>query len=118
MEINRELLLAEHNNPKDEVYQFCKKNGIEITWDSARFRTEFWNEILLDGKMTIQVQQGIKLSQFLNAIQLIAKDYRTEEFPDDLEDFWICTGETKEDEKRFMKFVERYSDVLGIKTKK
>lgn len=95
-------------NETDEVYRFCKDNNIEIGWDQDSI--EVWNEILLDGRLVIQVQSDIKLSQFLNAIRLMAKDYNTQEFPDEFEDFWIRTG----NEKRFNEFVERHAQVLGI----
>lgn len=106
-------MYIDRNNNNDEVQKFCKENNIEYSWDWNR-KNGVWNEILFDGKILMQINQGITLNQFLNVINILSKDFYAKDFPDDGIEFEVCMIQDKEYEKLFAKFIERYADVFKI----
>ena len=114
-EINQVIIdsinpLSENPNPSDEVFAFCKKNKISVSWDFSRRLGVVWNEIYMDDKLLMQIDQGITLKQFLRVIKKLHKDFDSNDFPDK-------PGEKKfdftcQDKELFDKFVKKYKTIL------
>ena len=102
--------LSENPNPKDEVFAFCKKNKISVSWDFNRRLGVVWNEIYMDDELLMQIDQGITLKQFLRVIKKLNKDFDSNDFPHK-------PGEKKfdftcKDKELFNKFVKKYKTIL------
>ncbi len=91
-----------------EVFQFCKQHNIECSWDLNRRDSVAWTDILLDGKLVMQVQSNATVESFKACMKLMVEDFDREDFPIGGEDFFI----NADDEKIFLKFIERYKDIL------
>jgi hypothetical protein len=99
------------DNPSaDEVFSFCKENGISVTWDFSRKLGVAWNEIMFDDKLLMQIDRGITLKQFLRVIKALHKDFNETDFP-------TKPGEkdfdfTCQDKELFDKFVKKHKKIL------
>jgi len=110
--LNENNMYIDRNNNNDEVQKFCKDNDIDFSWDWDN-KNGVWNEILFDGKLLMQITQGISVEQFKNVIKILSNNFYVTEFPDDVH-FTICVKQNKEYESLFAKFLERYADVFKI----
>ena len=106
-------MYLDRNNYNDQVQKFCKENNIEHSWD-FNSKNGTWNEILFDGKLLMQITQGITVEQFKNVITILSKNFYSTEFPDNGIYFTVCIKQNKEYENLFAKFLERYADVFNI----
>lgn len=60
--------IVEHAQ-KDEVFQFLKKNGVEVLFDfNGNTFNNIWNEIYFDGKKLLQIDQGLTVEEFKQVI--------------------------------------------------
>jgi hypothetical protein len=106
-------MYIDRNNHNDEVQRFCKENNIEYSWD-WNSENGTWNEILFDGKLLMQITQGITAEQFKNVIIILSNNFYATEFPDNGMDFTVYMKQNKEYENLFAKFLERNADVFKI----
>ena len=106
-------MYIDRNNNNDEVQRFCKENNIEYSWD-WNSKNGTWNEILFDGKLLMQITQGITAEQFKNVITILSNNFYATEFPDNGMDFTVCMKQNKEYENLFAKFLERNAYVFKI----
>jgi len=96
-----------HNNPVDPVQLFCIQNKIEYSWD-WNGKNGVWNEILIDGKLLMQITQGITVEQFKIAIIHLSKNFYTAHIPDEGIDYTICLPQNEETEEMFNRFFEKH----------
>lgn len=68
--------LQSHNKPTDTMTKFYKECGFEVSWDFDR--KYHWDELLLNGKMVIQVEQGITKEQFLKAVDDLLENHEAD----------------------------------------
>jgi len=97
-------------NKSYPVFQFCKKNKIDCTWDFSRKDSTAWTEVLVDGNLVMQIEHTATVDQFKTAIKILSKDFKAKNFtkiPGD--DFWFAMG-TKEN---FDKFVDKHNGILS-----
>lgn len=95
------------NNPNDPVKTFCKEHGIECSWDRDD-QHGAWNEIFIDGKLLIQITQGITVDQFKIAMKHLSENFYTAHIPDDGIDYTICLPQNSKTEKMFNLFFEKH----------
>lgn len=97
------------NNKNYPVFQFCKNNNINCHWDFSRKDSTAWTEILIEGKIVMQIEHTTTVKQFKAAIKILMKNFNTKDFtqiPGD--DFWFVTG-TRES---FDKFLHKYESLF------
>jgi hypothetical protein len=105
---------VDKNNHNDEVQKFCKENNIEYSWDWNK-GNGIWNEILFEGKLLMQLTQGITIEQFKNVITILSQNFYATEFQDNGIDFTVCIEQNVKTKKVFDKFLEKYADVFLTK---
>ena len=104
-------MYIDRNNHNDEVQKFCNDNNIELSWD-WNSKDGVWNNILFDGKLLMQITQGISVEQFKNVIMILSNNFYVTEFPDNGNEFTVNIKQNKEHEELFSKFLERHTKVF------